>query len=89
MFRLYSRSKLDEMGRERLSEMTGHSLVSVCLHARLLVPVSISLEEFFTNLPYRPSTSALYQALEHLEALGAFDCQHQVVSPFFFITRSD
>ena len=81
VFRLYTRCKLDELTHERFSELSGHSLASVCLHARLLVPATIDLEEFFINLPHRPSASALYQALERLEALGALDSQHQVMFP--------
>lgn len=77
-FHLYPRSKLEGFQDLPIPEITRHSLVDVCLYARVIIPEEMRLPQFFCSLPDGPPTTSVHQAVEILESIEALDSSGKV-----------
>ncbi|XP_057659878.1 3'-5' RNA helicase YTHDC2-like [Diorhabda carinulata] len=72
-FRLYSKQRYDNMDVERIPEILRVSLEELCLHAKILAPDDMNINNFLSLAPDAPSANSIKVAIENLQFLGALD----------------
>ncbi|KAA0717455.1 putative ATP-dependent RNA helicase YTHDC2 [Triplophysa tibetana] len=72
-FHLFSRLRFNNMLEHQIPQLLRMPLQELCLHTKLLAPVSCSIAEFLSKAPEPPHLHAVKNAVQMLKTIDAMD----------------